>query len=191
VTREPLGPDRAVARQAIRRIDADMSVIVDDPVTTRGSDQPKQRKQPMPTITRRGYVSASAAALAMLLPTLADAQSSPVKNKVVFQVSDGDPQKWNLALNNANNLKDDLGSDNVALEIVAYGPGIGMLKSDSPVGRRIAEALKDGVKIVACENTMKAQMLVPADMLPAIGYVRAGVVELMKRQQDGYAYIRP
>jgi intracellular sulfur oxidation DsrE/DsrF family protein len=45
--------------------------------------------------------------------------------------------------------------------------------------------------VVACENTMRAQKLVYADMLPKIGYVPAGVVELMKKQQEGYAYIRP
>ena len=146
----------------------------------------------MSTIMRRGFVSMSAAAaLAMLLPMAAIAQSQPAKNKAVFQVSDGDPQKWNLTLNNAKNVQDDLGSDTVDLEIVVYGPGIGMLKGDSPVAKRIADALKSGVKVVACENTMKAQKLVYADMLPAIGYVPAGVVELMKKQQEGYAYIRP
>ena len=145
----------------------------------------------MPQVTRRTFVSVSAAALAALLPAVARAQGHAAKNKVVFQVSDGDPQKWNLALNNARNLQDDLGSDAVDLEIVAYGPGIGMLKGDSPVAARIAAAVKGGVKIVACENTMKAQKLAPADMLPTIGYVPAGVVELMKKQQDGYAYIRP
>ena len=146
----------------------------------------------MPKIMRRGFVSMSAAAaLAMLLPMAASAQSQPAKNKAVFQVSDGDPQKWNLTLNNAKNVQDDLGSDTVDLEIVVYGPGIGMLKGDSPVAKRIADALKSGVKVVACENTMKAQKLVYADMLPAIGYVPAGVVELMKKQQEGYAYIRP
>jgi hypothetical protein len=127
----------------------------------------------------------------MLLPMAASAQSQPAKNKAVFQVSDGDPQKWNLTLNNAKNVQDDLGDDAVDLEIVVYGPGIGMLKGDSPVAKRVADALKSGVKIVACENTMKAQKLVYADMLPTIGYVPAGVVELMKKQQAGYAYIRP
>ena len=38
---------------------------------------------------------------------------------------------------------------------------------------------------------MKAQKLAYDDMLPAIGYVPAGVVELMQKQQEGYAYIRP
>jgi intracellular sulfur oxidation DsrE/DsrF family protein len=146
----------------------------------------------MSKIMRRGFVSMSAAAaLAMLLPMAAIAQSHPAKNKAVFQVSDGDPQKWNLTLNNAKNVQDDLGSDTVDLEIVVYGPGIGMLKGDSPVAKRIADALRSGVQVVACENTMKAQKLVYADMLPAIGYVPAGVVELIKKQQEGYAYIRP
>ena len=140
---------------------------------------------------RRFFATFAAATLVMLAAPPALAQSATAKNKVVFQVSDGDPQKWNLALNNARNLFDDLGSDTVDLEIVVYGPGIGMLKSDSAVGKRVADALKGGVKIVACENTMKAQKLVYADMLPDIGYVPAGVVELMKKQQQGYAYIRP
>jgi uncharacterized protein len=146
----------------------------------------------MSKIARRGLVSMSAAAaLAMLLPMAAGAQGQAAQNRIVFQVSDGDPQKWNLTLNNAKNVQDDLGSENVDLEIVVYGPGIGMLKGDSPVAQRIAGALKSGVKVVACENTMKAQKLGYADMLPSIGYVPAGVVELMKKQQQGYAYIRP
>jgi uncharacterized protein len=144
-------------------------------------------------IMRRGLFSLVAvAALSALLPFDSMAQSLAGKNKAVFQVSDNDPAKWNLALNNAKNVQDDLGgSDAVDLEIVVYGPGIGMLKADSPVAGRVAVALKSGVRVVACENTMKAQKLVYADMLPAIGYVPAGVVELMKKQQEGYAYIRP
>ena len=108
-----------------------------------------------------------------------------------MQVSDADPAKWNLALNNAKNIQTDLGAANVDIEIVAYGPGIGMLKSDSVVGNRIGEALGAGVKVVACENTMRGQKLEKADMLNGIGYVGAGVVEIMKRQQEGWAYLRP
>src|SRR5471032_276010 len=73
----------------------------------------------------------------------ADTASNPaatVKNRVVFQVSDADPKKWTLALNNARNIQTDLGRDNVEIEIVAYGPGIGMLKADSEVKARVEEA---------------------------------------------------
>ena len=118
-------------------------------------------------------------------------QPAAQRSRVVIQVSDAEPAKWNLALNNARNIQTDIGAANVDIEIVAYGPGIGMLKSDSVVGNRIAEARKAGVKVVACENTMHGQKLTSADMLAGIGYVPAGVVELMQRQQQGWAYIRP
>jgi uncharacterized protein len=144
-----------------------------------------------------GSIVVAAFALApILIPSsnLSSAQAQQTaaqRNRVVIQVSDSDQTKWNLALNNARNLQADLGASNVDIEIVAYGPGIGMLKIDSPVAGRVDEATGAGVKIVACEITMKGQKLVRADMLNAIGYVPAGVVELMSRQQQGWAYIRP
>src|SRR5258705_7201632 len=112
---------------------------------------------------------------AVLAAGCATVPGTAAKNRVVIQVSDNDPAKWNLALNNARNLQTDLGAANVEIEIVTYGPGIGMLKSESIVGNRVRDALGTGVKIVACENTMHAQKLVKADMLDGIGYVGAGV----------------
>ncbi|TMH04475.1 MAG: hypothetical protein E6H69_02225 [Betaproteobacteria bacterium] len=134
------------------------------------------------------------AAVGILSATVSHAQAQPAatqRARVVIQVSDSDQAKWNLALNNARNIQTDLGAANVDVEIVAYGPGIGMLKMDSPVGGRIDEATTAGVKVIACENTMKGQKLTRADMLNGISYVPAGVVELMSRQQQGWAYIRP
>jgi intracellular sulfur oxidation DsrE/DsrF family protein len=113
------------------------------------------------------------------------------KEKVVFQVSDGDAKKWNLALNNMNNVQEALGKDKVAVELVVYGPGIDMLKAESTAGNRVNEAVANGVKVVACEVTMKAQKLTKDDMLKSVGYVPGGVIELMKKQKEGYAYIRP
>jgi hypothetical protein len=118
-------------------------------------------------------------------------QATAEKQKVVFQISAGDPKIWNLALNNARNVQQELGAQNADIEIVVYGPGIGMLKFDSAVANRIDEAVRDGVRIVACENTMTAQKLTKDDMLASAGYVHAGVIELMKKQKEGYAYIRP
>ena len=144
---------------------------------------------------RDTFAAAAAVVAAAVIPAgaaHAQAQSHEAKpNKVVVQVSDADPHKWTLALSNAYNVQTGLGADTVDLEIVVYGPGIGMLKRDSTVADRIASAMKSGIKVVACENTMAAQKLTQADMLPNIGYVPAGVVELMQKQQQGYAYIRP
>lgn len=139
--------------------------------------------------TRRAFLAALAVP-ALLLAVPALAQPAP-RNRVVMQVSDNDPGKWNLALNNAVNIQKDLGMDEVDIEIVVYGPGIGMLKAGSPVASRVSSALTNGVKVVACENTMAGMHLQKGDMLADIGYVPAGVVELMKKQQQGWAYVRP
>lgn len=143
------------------------------------------------------FARTSTLACAMLVLALsvsgeAQAQAqAPARNRIVFQVSDADPAKWNLTLNNVKNVQEDLGEKNVDIEIVAYGPGLGMLKAESVAGNRVAEALGTGVSVVACENTMKNQKITRDDMLPKIRYVQAGVVQLMNRQHQGWAYIRP
>ena len=149
----------------------------------------------MPVVAPVRLASLAAAALfavavSLGAPAIA-AGASTAKNRIVMQVSDNDPGKWNLALNNARNLQTDLGAQNVEIEIVAYGPGISMLKAESVVGNRIGEALKSGVNVSACQNTMRGQKLTKADMLEGIAYVPAGVVEIMQRQQQGWAYLRP
>jgi len=146
----------------------------------------------VPSFTRLLSISMLVAvAGAAALPGADALAQTTAKNRLVMQVSDADPGKWNLALNNAKNVQTDLGAKNVEIEIVAYGPGIGMLKAESVVGNRIGDALKDGVKVVACENTMHNMKLGKADMLNGIDYAPAGVVEIMQRQQQGWAYVRP
>jgi uncharacterized protein len=134
--------------------------------------------------------------LLALVLTIAGCQVMPQKmadskTRVVFQVSDNDAGKWNLALNNAKNVQQELGADKVEIEIVAYGPGIGMLKADAATNNRVNDATKSGIKVVACENTMNNQKLTKADMNASISYVPAGVVELMRLHSEGWAYIRP
>jgi uncharacterized protein len=146
----------------------------------------------MSTLPRRSFIAAAGAlALAAALPALSWAQATePVRNRAIFQVTDNDPARWNMILNNMANLRDGVGNEGVEIELVAFGPGLLMLTADSSVKQRIAEALKSGATVNACQNTMRNQKLTPADMLPGISYVPAGVVEVMKKQQQGWAYIR-
>ena len=96
---------------------------------------------------------------------------------------------WNQALNYVENLQDPYGKDNVDIEIVALGHGIGVLKLDSPQANRVADAVKRGASVQACQVTMRRQKLEKADMLPDIGYVPAGLGEIVKRQKEGWSYI--
>jgi len=131
------------------------------------------------------------AALALLALAFALPAAAQEKHRVVLQVSDNDPAKWNLALNNARNVQQDLGKQNVEVEIVAYGPGLGMLKAESPVAGRLAAALDANVTLLACENTMQNTKVNRDDIYGGVRFVQAGVTHIMKRQKEGWAYIRP
>jgi intracellular sulfur oxidation DsrE/DsrF family protein len=137
----------------------------------------------------RSLAAAAAAALGAVSANAAAASPKGKGYKAAFQVSDADPQKWSLTLNNASNALNELGQDTV-LEIVVFGPGIGMLKAGSDAEVRVREAIGHGIAVLACQNTMRGQHLEAKDMIAGIGYVPSGVGELIRRQAEGYAYLR-
>ncbi len=134
---------------------------------------------------------AAALALASALPAGAQAPRPAGIDRLLIQVSDGDPHRWALALSNARNVQLALGKDKVRIEIVAYGPGIRMLVADSPASAQVNQALDDGVRLVACENTMQTERLTRNDMIYGIDYVKTGLVEIMDRVKEGWVYVRP
>jgi intracellular sulfur oxidation DsrE/DsrF family protein len=122
-------------------------------------------------------------------PAAAAQAAVGTRERAIFAVSDADPQKWALTLGNIANALDALGAD-ADIELVAYGPGIAMLKKDSPVADRLAAALAKGVRIAACQHSMQGAHLALADLVPGAVPVPSGVVELIRREHDGYAYVR-
>jgi len=110
---------------------------------------------------------------------------------VVIQVSEADPAKWEMALINARNVRKAYGEQPIEVEIVAYGPGLKMLRNDSSVNAEMEEARKDGVKLLACGNTMRMTNTTRKDLNWLVDVVPAGIVEIMQKQNEGYAYVRP
>src|SRR5258706_14145632 len=110
------------------------------------------------------------------------------KQRVIFQVSDNDPGKWQLALNNAQNVQADLGKENVEIEIVAYGPGLGMLKAESKVAGGLAGALDNNVGLIACENTMHNTKVSRDDMYRGGAFVIRGATRIINTNPSGAAH---
>lgn len=118
------------------------------------------------------------------------AQAEP-KQGVVVQVSDDNVSTWNQALNVVKNIQAEYGKDKVDVELVVFGNGIGLLKFDSQLSNRIDDTMAGGAKVVMCQNTMKGRKVTEADMHAGIGYVKAGVVEIIEKQKQGWAVLRP
>jgi len=116
---------------------------------------------------------------------------SALAEKIVVQVSDGNPVTWNQALNVVGNLREVYGAD-TQIELVAFGQGIHMLKFDAPVSTRLVEAQKNlGAKLYACEISMGRNKLAKNDMAPDVIFVRAGIEHIITRQREGWVNVRP
>lgn len=119
--------------------------------------------------------------------------------KVAIHVDEDDPATMNMALNNAVNIISHYQKQGqiATVEIVTYGPGLAMLRSDiSPVASRISDlALQhETMRFSACLNTVESirqrtQKDVP--LMDEAVTVASGAVRLMELQYDGYAYLRP
>ena len=128
------------------------------------------------------------------------AQTSAKKpHRVVIQVSENDQRIMNLALNNAENLKTfyEQAGETVQIEIVAYGPGLNMVRSDtSPVRDRLATLVgrPQPVTLSGCDNTLGRQSKQEGKEISLVSEARlvpTGIGRIVQLQEQGWTYIRP
>lgn len=143
--------------------------------------------------TCAAFAFSFAAAAAFAAP--ANETKSPAKvactehYDIVIGVSDKD--KVEPAITNAHNLQKEFGAACANIEIVNFSAAVTMLSPMSTKAVAIKEALQSGIKIVACQNSMKKFNLTEDDLFPGITTVPSGVAEIVKRQKQGYTYLRP
>jgi hypothetical protein len=139
--------------------------------------------------------------ISAVLCSLNAAHADNIKHRIVIQVDQNDPEVMNLALNNARNVIDAYRAKNedVNVEVVAYGPGLNMLRDDtSPVKDRIKElaevSFPSNITFSACNNTkqgMEKREGHPITIIPQAHLVPAGVVRIMELEEQGYSYVKP
>ncbi len=141
--------------------------------------------------------------LAFAVPALGNAADKHAKkpHRVVIQVDQNDPAVMNLALNNVSNVLQYYRDKNeeVRVEVVAYGPGLHMLREDtSPVKDRIAQikqlSFPSTIEFAACNNTKQGMEKAEGhaiSIIPQASIVPSGVIEVTQRQEQGWSYVRP
>ncbi|HZV55254.1 MAG TPA: DsrE family protein [Rhodocyclaceae bacterium] len=137
------------------------------------------------------FTATVAIVLMILAPVASADKAKAAGTRIVIQVNDDDSKKWHGILANVHNIQVELGKDKVAIAVVAIGPGLDMLMADSLAANGVQDAMADGVEFIACGNTMSARKIDRKDLIDGIGYSRAGYVEIVRRQQQGWIYLRP
>lgn len=93
------------------------------------------------------------------------------------------------ALRSAGNAVAALASG-VSVEVVVQGPGVGLLAAGSTLGESVSEVLGQGIRVLACGNSLRSVDLTPGQLLSGVGSVPAAIAHLATRQWEGWAYVR-
>ncbi|HLE41102.1 MAG TPA: DsrE family protein [Nitrospirota bacterium] len=116
------------------------------------------------------------------------------KFKVIIHVNEMD--RWNVALGNVSNLLASVGNDNV--DAIVLGNGNSVIAYEDPQKIKVmSELSKKGARFRACRNSLnkmktEGRISVTESELPAfIKIVPAGITEVIRRQHEGYAYLKP
>jgi intracellular sulfur oxidation DsrE/DsrF family protein len=111
------------------------------------------------------------------------------KLKVVFQLTSSDTLVHKALVKQLNNLL--TAAPNVRAEVVCHNNGISFLQSAvTKQSAGISELAAKGIDFVACENTMRDRKIKKEDLVDDIRTVPAGLVEIILKQKDNWAYIK-
>lgn len=168
-----------------------------DAARTDGAGVPTRRRwlQWLPLLGAAAAAGPVAAQATAPAPRPERMPGDPPEHRVVYQLNQADPEHIEHVLNSVGAM---IGKyeDNVAIAVVAFGPGIHLL---GKVPRRpVPEALRErarsqardyGVRFIACGNTMKTLDWTAADIEPYAKVEQVGAAVLMELQEQGWAYI--
>ncbi|THD67066.1 MAG: hypothetical protein E7813_12350 [Bradyrhizobium sp.] len=135
-----------------------------------------------------------------MIPSASFAQQAPLPDKpfaehrVVLQISDNDPKKQSLVISVAYNLLKFYDPDKVAIELVAFGPGIDLLRTNNANRKRVESLVAQGVRVDVCLNTVdtvERETGKRPDIIPAATPVQVGVGQILSLTENGYTLVRP
>lgn len=147
-----------------------------------------------------GILTRAILAASLLMPALANAQQIPLQDKpfaehkIVLQLSDSDPKKQSLVISVANNLMKYYDPDKIAIEVVAFGPGIELLKPDSPYRKAVESIVAQGVRVDICLNTVdtiERDTGKRPEFLSVATPVQVGVAQILHLTENGYTLVKP
>jgi intracellular sulfur oxidation DsrE/DsrF family protein len=145
-------------------------------------------------------VAFTLAAILALPGSAARAQQAPLQDKpfaehkIVLQLSDNDPKRQALVISVAYNLLKFYDPDKVAIEVVAFGPGIDLLRTDNGNRNRVESLIAQGVRFDVCLNTVdtvERDTGKRPEIIPAATPVQVGVGQILLLTENGYTLVRP
>lgn len=115
--------------------------------------------------------------------------------RAIFHIDES--EKWEMTLKNVTNMINYAKEyqEKFLIEILANGNTVAELKEQVAKENgnydKLKELADNAVDIVACKNALNASKIEEKELCTFVRVVPAGVVELVAKQSEGYAYIKP
>ncbi|NYT10941.1 MAG: hypothetical protein GKC03_00125 [Methanomassiliicoccales archaeon] len=114
-----------------------------------------------------------------------------IRYQAIFHLNEDDIGKVNMTLSNIENLIDDLGRTNVEVILVANGNGVKAFAREPAIAQRVEKLRKLGVTFKVCANSLAGRGMSKDDLIDQVDIVGSGIVEIVRKQIEGWAYIKP
>lgn len=119
------------------------------------------------------------------------ATSSPLagQHRIVFQLATDDSLVHKMLMKQLGNIL--TVAPDTKIEVVCHGPGLAMLmKGKTTVQEKIRSFIQKDIRFLACEFAMKDKQISKEQMIAEAGYVPAGIIAIVTRQEEGWSYIK-
>ncbi|NNM47009.1 hypothetical protein HJG52_13455 [Knoellia sp. DB2414S] len=108
---------------------------------------------------------------------------------VVIHLDEDTSGKFEAVLRNVGHLLDEL--DRSPVELVAHGPGVAVMLRSNPHAGTVQDLRDRGLSLVACGNTLARMDIAPQELAPGVSVASSGLGQLVRRQRQGWSYVRP
>lgn len=113
-----------------------------------------------------------------------------MNDDIVFHF-DHDPRALDIALSNIRNYVAFFPDTKPAVVLVVNGPGVLLLVRDGEYAEQIHAVSELGVSVRVCNNALTHYKILSERLCPECVVVPAGVVEIVRLQGKGFAYVKP
>ena len=111
------------------------------------------------------------------------------EHRIIFQLTSSDTNTHKQLVKQLNNIL--IASPSSKLEVVCHGMGIEFLLNDKSIVKdKVKDLREKGIEFVACEFTMKEKKIEKEKLFPFTETVKAGILEIVKKQELGWSYIK-
>ena len=111
------------------------------------------------------------------------------QHKIIFQLSIDDSVAHKALMKQLNNIT--TVAPGTKIEVVCHGPGLNMLvMGKTTVQDKIQQMKMRDIIFVACEFYMRERNIPKEKIIPEAGFVKAGIIEIVTKQEQGWSYIK-